>query len=405
MNVRLSYLGEIAQINPTARKALDPQMLCSFIPMDNVDEDLGRIVRKQTRLICEVSKGYTPFEERDVLFAKITPCMENGKAAIATGLVNGIGYGTTEFHVLRATEKVSPEWIYHFLRRKSFRIQAEQRMKGSAGQKRVSSEFLEESSIVLPDPKEQAILLRVMNSALNQRRVFQLRIDELNSFLQAVFIQFFGEMELRPASDLVEIGEKIVLSQYGTSKKSNQNGMGIPILGMGNITYSGQLDLKGLSCVELEFDEMDSLRLRAGDIIFNRTNSTDLVGKTSLWTESLDAVLASYLVKLNVDESVHPEYFVGLLNSAYFKRLFRQRCKKAVSQSNISPTLLKEFKMYAPPFDKQLRFAEVAKRCRIVYQRLKESERQAELFWDTLCERIYTEDATFRDAILKSIAR
>lgn len=85
--------------------------------MENVDGVNGIVIEALNRPYAEVKKGYTYFEENDVIFAKITPCMQNGKNAIVTGLIDGIGFGSTEFHVIRCSEEVIPEWIHLFLRR------------------------------------------------------------------------------------------------------------------------------------------------------------------------------------------------------------------------------------------------------------------------------------------------
>src|SRR5690606_38553705 len=92
----------------------------SFVPMAAVDEVFGRITEAEVRRYRDVRRGFTPFVNGDILFAKITPSMENGKAAIASDLVNGIGFGSTEFHVLRPGPLVLPEWIFALIRRPDF---------------------------------------------------------------------------------------------------------------------------------------------------------------------------------------------------------------------------------------------------------------------------------------------
>jgi type I restriction enzyme S subunit len=178
-------------------------------------------------------------------------------------------------------------------------------------------------------------------------------------------------------------------SQYGTSQKSNSEQRGYPILGMGNITYSGRIDLTSLSYIELSRDEFEELRLIPGDIIFNRTNSTDLVGKTAHWNLEMDAVLASYLVRLKPNEQVLPDYFTALLNSRYYKRLFQERCRKAVGQSNISPTLLKEFPMLIPPLLLQQQFAHIVRKFDRLRAQQREAERQAEHLFQALLHRAF----------------
>src|SRR2546426_10423208 len=107
---------------------VSPDHLVTFVPMSAIDEVTGSIEKPQVRKFQEVRSGYTQFSDGDVLFAKITPCMENGKAAIARKLVNGIGCGTTELHVLRPLGSVLPEYIFHYIRQKSFRNAAQAKM-------------------------------------------------------------------------------------------------------------------------------------------------------------------------------------------------------------------------------------------------------------------------------------
>jgi len=146
-------LGEVCTINPKkseVRDLLSQNVEVSFIPMEYVDDTEGKIVKMDTKPLQAVYKGYTYFKEGDVLFAKITPCMENGKSAIARNLKNGIGFGSTEFHVLRPKENIASEFIFYFIRRKRFRNLAKLHFTGTVGHKRVPKEFLIDSKIPLP---------------------------------------------------------------------------------------------------------------------------------------------------------------------------------------------------------------------------------------------------------------
>jgi type I restriction enzyme S subunit len=100
-------------------------------------------------------KGYTPFYEGDVLFAKITPCMENGKMAVVPALHNGLGFGSTEFHVLRAHPGISPQFVYYFVSGRAFRHVAEHNMSGAVGQRRVTTPYLSACKIPVPPTTEQ----------------------------------------------------------------------------------------------------------------------------------------------------------------------------------------------------------------------------------------------------------
>jgi type I restriction enzyme S subunit len=170
--------------------------------MSAVDDLTGTIANAETRPFAEVQKGYTYFEEGDVLFAKITPCMENGKSAIARGLIGGFGFGSTEFHVLRPTGEVTSEWIWLFVRQESFRNSAKAAFRGGVGQQRVPPTFLQEVAIPLPSLAEQRrIVARIealMDRVREARRLRQEAREEAERLWQSVLADTFP----RPGSAL-----------------------------------------------------------------------------------------------------------------------------------------------------------------------------------------------------------
>ncbi|OES45367.1 restriction endonuclease subunit S [Domibacillus iocasae] len=146
----LTTLGQCCELNPKRPRDIDDNTLVSFVAMPSVSAN-GQIDTTIVKSYGEVKKGYTYFAENDVLFAKITPCMENGKGAIAKGLSSGIGTGSTEFHVLRPLDGVSnPYWLYIITMFESFRKNARKVMTGTGGQLRVPISFLSEYPISLP---------------------------------------------------------------------------------------------------------------------------------------------------------------------------------------------------------------------------------------------------------------
>ena len=178
-------LGKICTINPRAGKIRrSDDMLVSFVPMAAVDGHLGTITIREDRPLAAVSKGYTSFEDGDVLFAKITPCMENGKAALARNLTNGIGRGSTEFYVLRPSDRVLGEYIYYFVRQARFREEAKSNFTGTAGQQRVPKSFMEDTQIPLPPLDEQRRIVGVLNRAAKIERL-HIRAAEAASKLTA----------------------------------------------------------------------------------------------------------------------------------------------------------------------------------------------------------------------------
>ena len=157
-------LTEVVRINPrNVDFALDDSDEVTFLPMAGVEAETGRINISERRTWKTVKKGYTKFQENDVLVAKITPCMENGKACIARHLHGAAGAGSTEFHVFRPnTEIIEPEWLYLFLNQQCIRSAAKRQMGGAVGQQRVPASFYESLVLPLPDIEKQRELLECL---------------------------------------------------------------------------------------------------------------------------------------------------------------------------------------------------------------------------------------------------
>ena len=177
----LKRLGECCILNPRRPNiALCDTDKVSFIPMPAVSED-GYLVDMTDEEYGKVKKGFTYFENNDVLFAKITPCMENGKGAIVHGLINGIGMGSTEFHVLRPINGISsPYWLLALTRMPIFRERAAKNMSGTGGQKRVSASYLDHFMVGLPAIEEQRRFEAIYRQADKSKSVIQKTLVYLN---------------------------------------------------------------------------------------------------------------------------------------------------------------------------------------------------------------------------------
>lgn len=161
-------LGKVCKINPSKinTKNLSDDLEVSFFPMASLSEITGEIVDPEIRTLGKVKNGFTNFSEGDVVFAKITPCMENGKSAIIGKLINDIGYGTTEFYVLRCGEELSNKYLHHIVRSKKFRDEAKQNMTGAVGQQRVPKKYMEDYTLNLPTFSEQTEIVRIIDDLL-----------------------------------------------------------------------------------------------------------------------------------------------------------------------------------------------------------------------------------------------
>jgi type I restriction enzyme S subunit len=169
VSMHVARLDDVCEINPRMPKTLADEDGVSFLPMAAVSED-GQINFEEEREFREVKKGYTYFERGDVLLAKITPCFENGKATRTLSLLNPIGFGSTEFHVLRAGKGIDPSYLFHIIWNSKLREVGANNMTGSAGQKRVPADFLKRLEIPVPALNEQRRIAAILDKADSLRR-------------------------------------------------------------------------------------------------------------------------------------------------------------------------------------------------------------------------------------------
>ena len=163
-------IKDVTEMNPKIpnREHIDCEMEVQFLPMKLVEAIINKIHLSEIRKYQEVLKGsYTPFIDGDIIFAKVTPCMENGKIAIVDKLKNGIGFGSSEFHVLRAGFKLTKEYIFYYLVQDRFRSEAANEMTGAVGLRRVPKQFIENYIIPLPSLTEQGEIVQEIESRLS----------------------------------------------------------------------------------------------------------------------------------------------------------------------------------------------------------------------------------------------
>ena len=162
-------LDAICEINPaTDISAIGPDMAVTFVPMAAVGALTNNVDTSRTRPLREITTGFTRFQSGDVIFAKITPCMENGKIALVPQLPNSIGIGSTEFHVFRPKPGIDAAYVCHYLMREAFRATARRSMSGAVGQQRVPAAFLREATIPIPPSAEQARIVIALNALFEE---------------------------------------------------------------------------------------------------------------------------------------------------------------------------------------------------------------------------------------------
>lgn len=190
-------VGNLCAINPSKEELEDisRDTKVSFIDMASLSDE-GYIERRDERSLAEVESGsYKYFRENDFILAKITPCMENGKCAIATDLKNGIGFGSSEYHVFRCGDRILPEYLYYLVNREEIRIEAVKHMTGVSGHRRVPVDFYEKMRIPVPPISVQKEMVRDFEKYVQEIRQEEARLYELNEQVKSRFVELFGDGE------------------------------------------------------------------------------------------------------------------------------------------------------------------------------------------------------------------
>lgn len=199
-------IGKICEINPkTTIPALNDNSPVSFLPMPAVMPEINHFI-PQIVPYSKVKKGYTKFANLDVLFAKITPCMENGKSCVVHDLLNDIGFGSTEFHVLRPKEKINPLFVFYFIVQPFFRTTAIPFMTGAVGQKRIPADYLRDYIIPVPTLAEQERIVAEIEKRFKRadamETAVQKALDSAEKLKQSVLKKAFrGELVAQNPND------------------------------------------------------------------------------------------------------------------------------------------------------------------------------------------------------------
>jgi type I restriction enzyme S subunit len=211
--------------------------------------------------------------------------------------------------------------------------------------------------VPLPPLAEQRQIADMLDRAEGLRAKRRAALAQLDSLTQSLFLDLFGDPATNPKGwPIRTIGDLLESASYGTSEKSGATGE-FPVLRMNNITRTGEMDFTDLKFMDLDASLHNRFLVRAGDVLFNRTNSVDLVGKTAIYRESKPMAYAGYLIRLRVAKENDPEFLSAFLNTGYSKRMLRGMCKSIIGMANINATEIQAMKITQPPISLQREFS------------------------------------------------
>ncbi len=378
-------LGEVCSINPRrSRLSRCPEAPTTFVPMRAVDEETGTITGAEIRPFAQVRKGYTYFQEGDVLFAKITPCMENGKSAIARNLLDGIGFGTTEFHVLRPTGEVTPEWIWLFVRRDGFRATAKAAFRGGVGQQRVPAEFLREHPLPLPPLPEQCRIVARIEALMERiREAWRLREEarqDADRLWQSVLADTFPRpgSELAPGWRWVRLGEVCSINPRRSrlSRCPEAPTTFVPMRAVDEETGT----ITGAEIRPFAQVRKGYTYFQEGDVLFAKITPCMENGKSAIARNLLDGIgfgTTEFHV-LRPTGEVTPEWIWLFVRRDGFRATAKAAFRGGVGQQRVPAEFLREHPLPLPPLPEQCRIVAHLESVRERVQALKNVQEHTE---------------------------
>ena len=246
-----------------------------------------------------------------------------------------------------------------------------------------------QKEIFLPDLAIQKEIANNLDSIDNLLELRKKQLIYLKELSKSLFTSMFGDIKTNDKNwEIKKLGE-VVQTQYGTSKKATSIVGKFPILRMNNITYSGEMDYKDLKYIELSDSEKEKFLLKKGELLFNRTNSKELVGKTGLFNLDIPMAFAGYLIRIKPSNLIHSKFLLFFMNSEFMKKLLYNKAKNIVGMANINAKELEDFSIILPPIELQNKFAERVEKIEKLKFEIEKSIEIAQNLYDSLISKYF----------------
>lgn len=350
-------------VNPAVKnfdlsKRVDDEVV--FLPMERVSEN-GSVNQELRKRVGDASSGFTYFERSDIIVAKITPCFENGKGALLDGLETDFGFGSTEFHTLRTSERVLSKFLYYVVTAEPFRSIGTAFMSGSAGQKRVSADFVRDFPLILPPLQEQTAISNFLDSKIeeidrlidNKQKMIELLKEERMAIInRAVTRGINSDVKLKP-SGIEWLGDipvhwhvtriKYVCKVQGRigfkgykSSDLVSGGEGALTFGASHITRDHKIDITSPVYLSWEkYYESPEIMVKTGNIVFTQRGA--YLGKVALINKDYGAATINPSLILLKEILIDGGFLTYYLTSNYIRKTI-----ELISSSTAIPMISQE---------------------------------------------------------------
>ena len=355
-------IKEICEINPK-QEVLADESIVSFIGMAQISND-NQFDTSILKKYKDVKKGFSSFKNGDILFAKITPCMENGKGVLIENLYNEIGFGSTEFHVLRVNlEIVSKKYLYWFTKWKTFRLNCEKNMTGSAGQKRVPKNYIENYELNLPKLFVQEKRVKILDCLLEIKQKKLQKLVELENLSKCLFVEMFGDPILNEKKWRMDICKNISTKiGSGSTPKGGEKSYqtkGITFIRSMNV-YNNNFYYKDLAFIsEEQGRKLSNVEVEREDILLNITGAS--VARCCIVPENiLPARVNQHVSIIRCKKDIVNTIFLcyQFTTKEYQDFLWKLATSNGATREALTKQQEENLKVIIPPIELQNQFAE-----------------------------------------------
>ena len=259
---------------------------------------------------------------------------------------------------IKDTNQLNTDYLYYYLKSKKNYVN---KISRGVAQNNINMSMLRSFELPLPEISKQEEIVAILDKVFAIINDRQHELQKLDELIKSRFIEMFGVYPANPMGwEIGTIRDIVTEVRYGSSRPAVDGGK-YPYLRMNNITYGGELDLSDTKRIDIPDNELEKCTVRRGDVLFNRTNSKELVGKTCVYDRDELMVLAGFVIRIRVKDRILPEFLSAFLNTDFSKQMLFGMCKTAIGQANINAQELQNIGLYLPPVELQRRFVQFKK--------------------------------------------
>lgn len=349
-----------------------------------VESNTGRVLDYLYVSEDKIGSSTITFDTGNVLYSKLRPYLNK------VVLPEQSGYATSEMLPMRPNQEIiTREYLTYFLRSPRFVNYVNEKVTG-AKMPRANIADLKAVEVECPPIAEQKRISALFDKTINLIGLRKQQLQQLEELVKLRFVEEFGIIgQNRKDWPIAKIRDVVREVRYGTSRPAVEGGK-YPYLRMNNITYDGELDLSEIKYIDIPEEELEKCTVRKGDVLFNRTNSKELVGKTCVYDREEPMVLAGFVIRVRVNERMLPDFLSEFMNTSFMKATLLGMCKTAIGQANINAQELQDIEIYVPPIELQTQFSVFRNKVNNLKFVVQKSIDETQLLFDSLMQKYFS---------------